>query len=242
MVNIVYAHDEQAGRRVTALFASTGDDLNSSTTKHAITRLSLSEKSMTFRELGSGDALPSVCDVNLSNTLYTASTPSLFGTAAMRELYTSYGAFVTAHPLANRSIVLFEAASGRAVATLPGDFSAYAHRGRMTTNAIIQATWDGDDAVADPANAWGSGARNLLARPEVSGYDRLYAYVNYANNDEPLAALYGYEEWRHERLTGLKRKYDPHGNFNAYRPVPLEMHKWETKSPMTEPVPIKDEL
>ncbi|KAL0475553.1 hypothetical protein QR685DRAFT_513077 [Neurospora intermedia] len=37
-------------------------------------------------------------------------------------------------------------------------------------------------------------------------------YINYANGDEPLQALFGYEEWRWERLTALKREeYDPEG-------------------------------
>jgi hypothetical protein len=238
-MNVVYAHNEEKGRRVAGRFASSPKG-----TAEPITRISFKESNMNFSELGSGKAVPGVCDVNLKNTLYTASTPSLFETGAMKAVYESFGSFVRAHPGANRSILLFEAADGKAVDALPHDYSAYAHRGMMTTNAIIQATWDDDvdGIVAETANAWGKGTRDLLAKPEVSGYDKLHAYVNYANRDEPLAALYGYDEKRQRRLTALKQKYDPHGCFNAYRPLPLDMSGWELPTASGAPQRTRDEL
>ena len=238
-VNIVYAHNEKEGRRIADMFASSPEDA-----KNHITRNSFVESNMDFSELGSGKAIPGVCDLNLKNTLYTASTPTIFDAGAMRAVYESYGAFVRDNPGANRSILLFEAASGKALEAFPDDYSAYAHRGRMTTNVIIQATWDEDDdgTVAEAANVWGKGARDVLAKPEVSGYDRLYAYVNYANRDEPLAALYGYDEKRQRRLTHLKQKYDPHGFFNAYRPLPSEMSGWDLPTASEVPSSNKDEL
>lgn len=83
--------------------------------------------------------------MNLKNTLHTASTQTLFDVNGMRGVYESYGSFVRAHPLANRSILLLEAVSGLALDAVPDDYSAYLHRGKMTTNTIIKATWDGDD-------------------------------------------------------------------------------------------------
>lgn len=238
-MNIVYAHDESAGRHVAAMFASTPEGAS-----NPIKRLYFNESLMNFSELGSGRAVPGVCDVNLRNTLYTASTPTFFDTGAMKDLYESFGSFIGAHPIANRSILLFEAASGQTLATLPDDYSAYPHRGKMTTNAIIQVTWDegGDEDLSGIASAWGKGARDLLAKPKVSGYDRLYAYVNYANDDEPLSALYGYEDWRHRRLVGLKQKYDPHGFFNAYRPIPSELNGWQQSVLSQMHTGHKDEL
>lgn len=223
-MNVVYAHDEAKGHEVAQRFASTP-----SGSKHSITRLSFKETNMDFTELGSGKAIPGVCDLGLKNTLYTASTPTLFSTSAMRTVYDSYSAFMRTHPSANRSILLFEAADGKVMSSLPDDHTAYSHRGMMTTNAIIQATWDEDPngIIAEAANKWGKEARDLLARQKVSGYDKLHAYVNYANRDEPLAALYGYDKERQRRLTELKRKYDPHGFFNAYRALPMEMEGWE---------------
>lgn len=63
----------------------------------------------------------------------------------------------------------------------------------------------------------------FLPPPEVSGYDKRVVYQNYAHDDKPPSVLYGYEEWRHERLSGLKRKYDPHGLFTGYHAVPAEL-------------------
>ena len=208
-----------------------------------MTRVSFKESWVDFAELGSGRAIPGVCDLNLRNTLYTASTPTLFDVGAMKSLYESYGSFVRTHRLTNRSILLFEAASGQALTALPDDYSAYPHRGKMNTNAIIQMTWDGDDSgLAEAAGAWGRSARDLLAKPEMSGYDRPYAYVNYANKDEPLPALYGYDRWRHERLTALKQSYDPHGFFNAYRAIPSDISGWGLPAPSLAPSGHRDEL
>jgi hypothetical protein len=238
-MNVVYAHDEEAGRRVAERFATSPEG-----TPNPITRISFSESNMDFSELGSGKALPGVCDVNLKNTLWTASTPTLFEMNAMKTVYESFASFVSAHPGANRSILLFEAADGKAIEALPSDYSAYSHRGMMTTNAIIQATWDedADGTVSEAANAWGRGARDLLAKPEISGYDKLHAYVNYANKDEPLEALYGYDKERQERLVSLKQKYDPYGFFNAYRALPSSMSGWKYATASEDGRGMRDEL
>lgn len=47
----------------------------------------------------------------------------------------------------------------------------------------------------------------------------MHAYVNYAHGDESLEEMYGFEEWRVERLRGLKREWDPEGRFNFYTAV-----------------------
>ncbi|KAH7408321.1 hypothetical protein DE146DRAFT_752456 [Phaeosphaeria sp. MPI-PUGE-AT-0046c] len=238
-MNVVYAHDEEAGRKVAARFASSPEG-----TPSPITRILFNESNMDFSELGSGKAVPGVCDVNLKNTLWTASTPTLFETSAMKTVYESFASFVGAHIGANRSILLFEAADGRVMDALPNDYSAYAHRGMMTTNVIIQATWDEDNdgTVAEAANVWGKGVRDLLAKPEISGYDKLHAYVNYANKDEPLDALYGYDEERQQRLVSLKKRFDPHGYFNAYRALPSDMSGWEHVAASKNRKVTRDEL
>lgn len=48
-----------------------------------------------------------------------------------------------------------------------------------------------------------------------------HAYVNYARGDESMEEMYGYEDWRLEKLRGLKKqyRYDPHGRFNFYAPI-----------------------
>lgn len=52
-----------------------------------------------------------------------------------------------------------------------------------------------------------------------SGSSELHAYVNYANGEETLEQLYGYEPWRLEKLRTLKAEYDPLGRFSFYAPI-----------------------
>ncbi|KAK1778304.1 hypothetical protein QBC45DRAFT_467812, partial [Copromyces sp. CBS 386.78] len=222
-INIVSAHDTEAGKSVSAKFASSA----------SITRTHFNETLITFAELGSGAALPGVCANSLSQDLYTASSPSLFSPESMKAVYASYSSFVSANPAANRSILLFEAASPHVIASVPDESTAYPHRGKMITNAIIQVTWD-DESLNEVADGWGRETRNVLAKPENSGYEKLYAYINYANRDEPLQALFGYEEWRWERLSKLKREYDPEGYFDGYHGIPRVVEGWTSSTGQTE--------
>ncbi|KAL4925194.1 uncharacterized protein BDV17DRAFT_294747 [Aspergillus undulatus] len=45
-----------------------------------------------------------------------------------------------------------------------------------------------------------------------------HAYVNYANGIESVRETYG-EEWRVERLRGVKKKYDPENRYRWYNPI-----------------------
>ncbi|RAH42321.1 FAD-binding oxidoreductase [Aspergillus brunneoviolaceus CBS 621.78] len=220
MVNIVYAHDEEAGRKLVAQFSSTTTE-----TERPISRVFLNETVLTFAELGSGDALPSVCRTDQYQNLYTASSPTTFDVDAMIEVYDSYGRFLREHPAANASILLFETTSRHRIDAFPDDHTAYPHRGRLGTNAIIQMTWK-NDRISAAVDRWAKGARDSLAAPAVSGDQRPHVYINYANADEPPAAVYSYDPIRQARLSALKRKYDPYGFFNAYHPIPLHPGQW----------------
>jgi FAD/FMN-containing dehydrogenase len=63
---------------------------------------------------------------------------------------------------------------------------------------------------------FGQGIRNIVH--EGTQKEKRSVYVNYAFGDEELTELYG-EQWRLNRLKGLKEKYDPHGRFNFYGPI-----------------------
>ncbi|EGZ76381.1 hypothetical protein NEUTE2DRAFT_161301 [Neurospora tetrasperma FGSC 2509] len=133
----------------------------------------------------------------------------------------------------NPSVFLFEAASPHVIASAPDEATAYPHRGKMITNAIIQVTW-GDESLNEVADAWRRETRDLLVRPEDSGYGRSHVYINYTNRDEPLQALYGYEEWRWERLTSLKREYDLEWYFDGYHGIPKVFEGWYALGKMWE--------
>jgi hypothetical protein len=44
-------------------------------------------------------------------------------------------------------------------------------------------------------------------------------YVNYAYGDENAKEWYGAEAWRQQRLSALKKKYDPQRKFSFFAPV-----------------------
>lgn len=58
---------------------------------------------------------------------------------------------------------------------------------------------------------------------KTSGYGRLQQYVNYGNTTstmrDPPEALYGYEQWRLEKLRRMKHIYDPDNVFRWYQPL-----------------------
>ncbi|KAL7624849.1 hypothetical protein AAE478_004063 [Parahypoxylon ruwenzoriense] len=219
-MNVVYAHNEEKGRALASNFASTSENAT-----HPITRVSVNESYITFAEVPTRGSSDIICQRGHNQDIHPATARQFFDTRAMVNLYESFGSFIQEHPVANGSVLLFEAANPQALLAVPDTSTAFPLRGRYILSSVLSMTWDGDSST-EAIDSWAARARDTLARPEVSGSDRLYVYVNYANGDESLSARYGYEQWRHEKLTGLKQRYDPHGFFNAYHAIPLEMSGW----------------
>lgn len=77
-----------------------------------------------------------------------------------------------------------------------------------------------DSTLDSAVDTWlGSAAAALHS---TGGFEKPKVYMNYAQGTEDLGALYGYEEWRLERLKALKKKYDPEGVFSGYHAIPRE--------------------
>ncbi|KAJ0346147.1 hypothetical protein COL26b_002063 [Colletotrichum chrysophilum] len=129
------------------------------------------------------------------------------------------------NPAANNSVVFIETIGQQGVDALYDNYSAFPHR-KSFANAVVFSMRYFDDRVAEAANAWGLRWRNEVAEPEISGYEETHIYQNYAHGDEPKSAVYGYAEWRHERLSALKTSYDPHSHFNGYHNVPSKLADW----------------
>lgn len=69
------------------------------------------------------------------------------------------------------------------------------------------------------SNEWLNGWKRRLI--DVSGYGRLQQYSNYGhgtNINDPVEAMYGYDEWRLNKLRALKKQYDPENWFRWYQP------------------------
>src|SRR5690242_5779519 len=103
--------------------------------------------------------------------------------------------------------------------------SAFPHRRQVDHYIEILVSFT-NDSVSEVGDGWGQEWQNHFAQPEVSGWHSLIIYQNYAHGDEPLFVLYGTERWRQARLTALKNKYDPHGFFNSYHPIPQRLEDW----------------
>ena len=83
---------------------------------------------------------------------------------------------------------------------------------------MVQNTWpEGDTATAEAIKINSLKVRDTLAA--TSGYGGLTVYSNYANGDESLPEVYGWEEWRLEKLKKLKAQWDPENRMRYYVPL-----------------------
>ncbi|RYO90664.1 hypothetical protein DL766_002867 [Monosporascus sp. MC13-8B] len=220
-LNLVYAGTQAEGQRYADLFASTNP--GNSTTGPRISRLSVDASVATFGDLNNvaaGGAITAACATGSRQNAYTSTLRTL-DVSTMRQLFASFATFVQENPLAINSLILFEIFGQEGIDAKPNDYSAYPNRGFANVLTLLQMTYT-NDAVADAADTWARQWRDTLTLPDVSGYPQQHVYENYAHGDEPLEAIYGYDEWRRERLTSLKRKFDPKDNFNGYHAIPLD--------------------
>ena len=213
LVNVVYPGPEEKGRAYARLYSN----FSSSMTEQMTTWANLANVALP-------GAVRGECPTGKAHNQYSILTKDL-KTQDFRAALDSYTAFVQKHPAANNSVIFIETFGQAGIKAFPENFSAFPHRNQFN-NAVVFAMTYTDSSVADAANSWARQWRDHFAQPEVSGYDRMATYQNYAHGDEPLSALYGYDEWRHERLSALKKKYDPHGLFNGYHTVPKNLTAW----------------
>ena len=213
LVNVVYPGPEEKGREYARLYSNFSS--------------SMTEQMTAWANLANV-ALPSVviggCPTGNPHNQYSVLTKDL-KTQDFRKAMDSYKTFVHKYPTANNSVIFIETFGQAGIKAFPDDFSAFPHRNQFNNAVVFSMTYS-DRSVADAADAWAMQWRDHFGQPEVSGYDKLVIYQNYAHGDEPLSALYGHELWRHERLSALKRKYDPHGLFDGYHAVPKNLRAW----------------
>ncbi|PPJ56538.1 hypothetical protein CBER1_03926 [Cercospora berteroae] len=118
----------------------------------------------------------------------------------------------------NITRIILEAYSVNAVQSVPENSTAFADR---SSNLLISPfiTHAPNDAnLARRGAVYGNEMRRVMV--EGSGH-ALNAYVNYAHGTETQRELYGYQQWRVDRLQKLKRKWDPSDRFGWYLPIGL---------------------
>ncbi|KAF2641134.1 FAD-binding domain-containing protein [Massarina eburnea CBS 473.64] len=123
--------------------------------------------------------------------------------------------FSSMPPAYNSSVVLLEAYSTNLVHEIPSKSTAYPDR-ESEILASPMLTYAADPSLDEEALEFGEKMRNALL---VGTGLKLNAYVNYARGDESVEAVYGYENWRLDKLRGLKQAYDPEGRFSFYAPI-----------------------
>ncbi|KAL8639487.1 MAG: hypothetical protein Q9226_008865 [Calogaya cf. arnoldii] len=139
-----------------------------------------------------------------------------YNVSTNRKIYNLFVDMITTTPALATSFVQFEAFPMQAVKAVDPASTAYPHREdnilvAFSTQYILSA-----ETVA-AANKYGRLARQLFV--EGAHPLRFNAYSNYANGDETLEQLYGYEPWRLEKLKMLKRKWDPERRFRFFNPI-----------------------
>ncbi|KAI1073599.1 hypothetical protein F5B20DRAFT_574658 [Whalleya microplaca] len=140
-----------------------------------------------------------------------------YNTASVRKVYNEIHNTFRKVPELTGSFFLLEGYSTQAVQAVDERSAAFPHRSdNILVTSYIQYQ---PNATIDPiAQEFGKKLREYL----LEGSDdptHLRAYVNYANGDESLPEVYGWEEWRLEKLRKLKNMWDPDNRMRYYVPI-----------------------
>ncbi|KAL8371158.1 hypothetical protein RB595_001146 [Gaeumannomyces hyphopodioides] len=167
--------------------------------------------------MGTGMDQP-ICEPGYANVQST-SMFNAYNVTAERALYRLMARTIARHPQLASAFALHEGYSTAAVDRADPDASAVAFRRRKLLTLFETRLPPADITpenlrlarkfAKEARDVWNAGAPGL----EPANY------VNYANGDESLQSMYGYEPWRLQRLRALKRQYDPHGRFSYYNPI-----------------------
>ncbi|OLN87860.1 6-hydroxy-D-nicotine oxidase 1 [Colletotrichum chlorophyti] len=137
--------------------------------------------------------------------------------AAIRQVFNDIAEVSNRIPELSGSFFLLEGYSTQGVKAADDRASAFPHRQDeiLVTSYIMYKPNASLDAVAQDH---GERLRGHLLKGSEDP-DRLRAYVNYAHGKESLEAVYGWDEWRLEKLKRLKEKWDPENRMRFYNPI-----------------------
>ncbi|KZL87808.1 fad-dependent oxygenase [Colletotrichum incanum] len=136
---------------------------------------------------------------------------------AVRRVFDDIAGISNRVPELSGSFFLLEGYSTQGVKAIDEKASAFPHRDDniLVTPYIMYRPNASIDAIAQEH---GKRLRNhlLMASGDPK---RLRAYVNYAHGDEPLEAMYGWDDWRLGLLKSIKAKWDPENRMRFYNPL-----------------------
>ncbi|KAL9007587.1 MAG: hypothetical protein Q9180_009622, partial [Flavoplaca navasiana] len=134
-----------------------------------------------------------------------------FNTTANRQAYELYAEMIGKYPEMKGSVVQFEAYPMEGVRRVrEGETAAL-----QTSHAPSSPR---SSLLSDLAPLYGHQFRALIHAGDEPGRNPT-TYVNYAYGDEKMEEVYGYEEWRIQRLRALKREWDPCGRMGWFHGI-----------------------
>lgn len=140
-----------------------------------------------------------------------------YNVSAVRQVYNEIDETFSKVPEVAGSFFLLEGYSTQAVKAVDPESTAFPHRDDniLVTSYVMYQP----NSTTDPiAQEFGKKLRKyLLDGSEDPAH--LRAYVNYADGDESLPAIYGWERWRLEKLRKLKAQWDPKNKMRYYVPI-----------------------
>lgn len=157
------------------------------------------------------------CEKNNTWVMSTAGLKT-FNITATRQIYELHNANLQKYPELSGASVGHDSYSNAGMLKFKPESSAFPfrHYNHLTSfEALVPP--GSDPKLTSVARKWADDVRDLwnIGQPHVEPSN----YVNYATGLEPLTSIYGYEEWRLEKLVDLKHKYDPQNRFRFYNPI-----------------------
>ncbi|KAL8692768.1 MAG: hypothetical protein Q9218_002275 [Villophora microphyllina] len=140
----------------------------------------------------------------------------IYNTTSIRQVYDLFKTFLDEHPEFAGSMIGCEGHAVGGMKAVDPVSTAYPHRDDnvLVSFAPVYPRFAASDAVAlDFADR----IQGILHAGDTPGHN-VTAYLNYANGDESIEAMYGYESWRLDRLRELQEKYDPSNKFRFFNP------------------------
>ncbi|KAK8050255.1 hypothetical protein PG994_011985 [Apiospora phragmitis] len=141
-----------------------------------------------------------------------------YNVQAMRKVYDHFASATRQTPGLNASLFLIEDYTLQRMKTVRSESTAYPFRtDNLLVAPVMRWQHSGGPELTQQAVDLGTELRSIIH--EATGEPELHTYVNYAFGDETQKNWYGYEQWRQNRLRGLKQKYDPQHRFSFYVPI-----------------------
>ncbi|KAI1320500.1 FAD-binding domain-containing protein [Xylariaceae sp. FL0255] len=156
------------------------------------------------------------CAYGLTSLRYPIGLDS-YNISAVRKVYNEIDETFRKVPEIAGSFFLLEGYATQGVRAVDPKTTAFPHRSdKILITSYVQ--YKPNSTIDSVAHDFGKKLQKYL----LEGSDdsvHLRAYVNYANGDESLQAVYGWEDWRLKKLRELKSDWDSSNRMRYYVPI-----------------------